>query len=84
MQCPACSSARVYPSRVRNAVEWVRQRMTDTQPVRCHDCGWRRWREVVVHEAQPPVLPDDLRTGRNGKPVSSTELEALDSALPRS
>lgn len=84
MQCPSCASARVYPSRARNVVEWLRQRVTEKQPVRCHQCGWRRWRDVVVHEEQAPVLPDDLRTGRGAAPISTSELERLDSTTPRS
>lgn len=84
MDCPSCGSVRVYPSRLRNLVERLRQRMTDQQPVRCHDCGWRRWRDVTLHEGHAPVRPDDLRTGRAGRPVSPTELEQLDAAPPRS
>jgi hypothetical protein len=80
MQCPACGSARVFPSRLRNVVERLRQNMTDKQPFRCHECGWRRWRELVVHEAAAPVIPDDLRTGRTGAPLSAQDLERLDSA----
>lgn len=84
MQCPSCSSARVYPSRLRNIVERLRASLTEKQPVRCHECGWRRWRDVVVHEDHAPVLPDDLRTGRGATPVSTTDLDQLDSATPRS
>ena len=80
MQCPSCGSARVYPSRLRNLLERLRQALTDKQPVRCHQCGWRRWRDVVVHEEHAPVVPDDLRTGRGRAPVSSNELDQLDSA----
>jgi C4-type Zn-finger protein len=84
MDCPSCGSARVYPSRLRNVVERLRQSLTDKQPVRCHNCGWRRWRDVTVHEDHAPVLPDDLRTGRTGAAVSTTDLDQLDSAAPRS
>ncbi len=80
MQCPSCGSARVYPSRLRNVVERLRQSVTDKQPVRCHQCGWRRWRDVVLHQEHEPVRPDDLRTGRAGAPVSARELDQLDSA----
>jgi hypothetical protein len=83
MQCPACGSARVYPSRLRNVVERMRQRLTDKQPFRCHQCGWRRWRDVVVHEEHPPVRPDDLRTGRAVPPVSTRDIERLDSSARR-
>jgi DNA-directed RNA polymerase subunit RPC12/RpoP len=84
MDCPSCGSVRVYPSRLRNLVERLRQTVTDKQPVRCHNCGWRRWRDVTVHEDHAPVRPDDLRTGRTSAAVSTTELEQLDSAAPRS
>ena len=80
MQCPSCGSARVYPSRLRNVVERVRQKLTDRQPMRCHQCGWRRWRDVIVHEEHAPVRPDDLRTGRQTTPVSASELDHLDGA----
>jgi C4-type Zn-finger protein len=80
MQCPLCGSARVYPSRLRNIVERLRQSVTDKQPVRCHECGWRRWRDVVVHEEHGPVRPDDLRTGRTVAPVSASDLDRLDQA----
>lgn len=83
MQCPACGSARVYPSRLRNVLERMRQRLTDKQPLRCHQCGWRRWRDAVVHEEHAPVRPDDLRTGRTVPPVSTTDLEQLDSSARR-
>jgi len=73
----------VYPSRLRNVVERARQTLTGRQPVRCHKCGWREWREVTVHEDHAPVRPDDLRTGRPGAAVSATELEQLDSPAPR-
>lgn len=80
MQCPSCGSARVYPSRLKNVLERMRQHMTGRGPVRCHDCGWRRWREVFVHEPQAPVRPEDLRTGRAAPAVSVSDLEQLDSA----
>lgn len=84
MKCPSCGSDRVYPSRLRNVFERLRETLTDKQPVRCHQCGWRRWRDAVVHEDQAPVVPDDLRTGRVGTPVSSTDLDQLDPRRPRS
>lgn len=83
MQCPSCGSARVYPSRLRNVLERLRQKLTDRQPVRCHQCGWRRWREVMAPDEQPLVRPDDLRTGRQAIPVSSGELDRLDIADPQ-
>lgn len=83
MQCPSCGSARVYPSRLRNVVERLRQNLTDKQPFRCHQCGWRRWREVVVREEAAPVAPKDLRTGRVPAPLSSNDLDQLDSFARR-
>ena len=84
MKCPSCGSERVYPSRLRNVLERLRETLTDTQPVRCHECGWRRWRASVVHEDQAPVVPDDLRTGRPVTPVSPGDLDQLDPRRPRS
>lgn len=85
MQCPSCDSARVYPSRLRNILEQLRQGLTGKQPVRCHDCGWRRWREAIVQAGEnAPVLPDDLRTGRGSVAVSPTDLDQLDAVRPPS
>ncbi len=83
MKCPSCSSTRVYPSRLRNGLERLRQRLTDKQPYRCHECGWRKWREVYVHDTTPDVTPEDLRTGRVPEPVSPGDLDQLDTSLPR-
>ena len=79
MKCPACGSARVYPSRLRNAFERLRQLATDTQPYRCHECGWRKWRALRVHPEGPDVHPEDLRTGRSSQPITSSDLDQLDS-----
>ena len=78
MKCPACGSTRVFPSRLRNTLERLRQIATDRQPYRCHQCGWRKWREVEVHPESPDVRPDDLRTGRQAAPVSTSDLDKLD------
>lgn len=78
MKCPRCASARVYPSRLRNGLERIRQKVTDRQPYRCHECSWRRWREVEFLSANPDVKPEDLRTGRGVAPVSTTEVDQLD------
>ena len=78
MTCPGCRSPRVYPSRLRNTLERVRNRLTDKQPYRCHACNWRGWREVQLHENNQDIRPDDLRTGRVPKPVTSTDLDQLD------
>jgi transposase-like protein len=82
MKCPACSSARVFPSRLRNGLERLRQMLTEKQPYRCHECGWRRWREMRADAENADVHPEDLRTGRVPKPVSSTELDQLDPGPP--
>lgn len=83
MKCPACSSTRVFPSRLRNGIERLRQRLTEKQPYRCHECGWRKWREVYVHDVTPDVGPEDLRTGRVPQPVSPSDFDQLDTSLPR-
>jgi hypothetical protein len=83
MNCPTCGSARVYPSRLRGIVERARQALTDKQPYRCHQCGWRQWRDVVIHPEGPDARPDDLRTGRGARPVSPKELDQLDPAAPQ-
>jgi len=78
MKCPACGSTRVFPSRLRNAMERLRQILSDRQPYRCHQCGWRKWRDVEVHPQSPDVRPDDLRTGHQSPPVSPSDLDKLD------
>jgi hypothetical protein len=78
MKCPKCASTRVYPSRLRGPLERLRQKVTDKQPYRCHECGWRRWRDVEFLGASPDVAPDDLRTGRGPTPLSSNEVDELD------
>ena len=57
MKCPRCASARVYPSRLRGAFERLRQKLTDRQPYRCHECSWRRWRDVEFLAPDPDVQP---------------------------
>ena len=79
MKCPRCSSARVYPSRLRSGLERLRQKMTDRQPYRCHECNWRKWREVEFLTVHPDVKPEDLRTGRE-HPLSTNEVDQLDPA----
>ena len=78
MQCPSCGSPRVYPSRLRNSLERLRQRLTDRQPYRCHACNWRKWNDVIVREDGPDIHPDDLRTGRTATPLSTRDLDQLD------
>lgn len=78
MKCPACQSTRVYPSRLRNSFERLRELLTEKQPYRCHQCGWRRWRGAVVHSENPDVEPDDLRTGRVPPPLGANDLDQLD------
>ena len=81
MKCPACGSANVFPSRLRNSLERLRQLLTDRQPYRCHGCGWRQWSKVRVHPESPDVHPEDLRTGRYAKPVTTGDLDQLDTSL---
>jgi predicted Zn-ribbon and HTH transcriptional regulator len=80
MKCPKCASARVYPSRLRSGLEKLRQKMTDRQPYRCHECGWRKWREVEFLATNPDVCAEDLRTGRGVAPLSTKEVDQLDPA----
>ena len=79
MKCPACGSTRVFPSRLRNVIERLRQALTDKQPHRCHQCGWRKWQDVLIHPDNPDVNPEDLRTGRAPAPVSPKDFDELDS-----
>lgn len=83
MKCPACGSTQVFPSRLRNGVERLRQILTTKQPYRCHECGWRKWREVQMHTDRADVHPEDLRTGRVPEPVTPSDLDAIDPATPR-
>jgi len=80
MKCPRCASGRVYPSRLRNGLERLRQKMTDRQPYRCHECNWRKWREVEFLTADPDVRPEDLSTGRRVTPLATSEVDPLDPA----
>ena len=80
MKCPRCASPRVYPSRLRNGLEQLRQKLTDRQPYRCHECGWRRWREVEFLSSTPDVRPDDLRTGHGPDPLAQSDVDQLDPA----
>lgn len=80
MTCPTCGSPRVYPSRLRGMFERARRGLTNKQPHRCHQCGWRDWRELLFHMDAPDAGPDDLRTGRRAGPVSPNDLDQLDPA----
>jgi hypothetical protein len=82
MNCPVCGSPRVFPSRLRNSIERLRQMLTEKQPYRCHQCGWRRWRDVLIHD-RADVHPEDLRTGRVPAPMSPADIDLLDSPPPR-
>lgn len=77
-RCPSCSSARIYPSRLRSPVERVRRALTDRQPYRCHACGLRRWGTIDVPFDSSEAAPDDLRTGVAGRPITSGDLDQLD------
>ena len=83
MKCPSCGSARVYPSRLRGVLERARAALTEKHPFRCHDCGWRKWRAMMVPAEAPDARPDDLRTGRGTSPVSRKDLDKLDPAAPK-
>lgn len=78
-RCPACSSIRIYPSRLRSAMERVRRALTDRQPYRCHACGYRGWNEIRVPVDTAEAGPEDLRTGVAAKPITATDLDQLDS-----
>ncbi len=82
MTCPACGSARVYPSHLRSAVERFRQWVTGQLPYRCHQCGWRKWGAVQLVSDGPDMHPEDLRTGRSPQPLSTAEVDRLDSPTP--
>ena len=62
------------------SIERVRQMLTDKQPYRCHECGWRRWRDMLIHDT-PDVHPEDLRTGRRPhrcrRPTSISSIHLL-------
>jgi len=79
MKCPRCASVRVYPSRLRNGLERLRQKLTERQPYRCHECEWRKWRDVEFTGTNPEVKPDDLRSGQQAG-LSTTEVDRLDPA----
>ena len=79
MKCASCGSARVYPSRLRNVYERVREALTGRQPHRCHQCGRRTWAEVEILKGdQSETRPDDLRTGHDTAPVKPNDLDELD------
>ena len=46
MNCPACSSSRVYHSRVKSLRDRLLKRALPVTFYRCHECGWRRFRFV--------------------------------------
>jgi hypothetical protein len=78
MKCPRCASTRVYPSRLRNNWERMRLKLTDRQPYRCHECDWRKWREVEFLSPSVDVTPDDLRSGRGADAVTPPNVDDLD------
>lgn len=80
MKCPRCASARVYPSRLKGGVERLRQKLTERQPYRCHECGWRGWRDVEFLSKSPDVNPEDLRTGHGPAPLETADIDHLDPA----
>ena len=83
-QCPRCGSSRIYPSRLRSALERLRRAFTERQPYRCHACNYRGWHLMGV----PGTGRDDTKPGqfseqdlRQGKPrtVTAEDLDRLDS-----
>jgi len=52
--------------------------MTDRQPYRCHECGWRKWRDVEFLSPSPDVKPEDLRSGQRSGPVAPGDVDRLD------
>lgn len=80
MTCPQCRSARVYPSRLRNLWERMRQALTGQQLYRCHECGWRSWADVGFRREDGDVAPEDLRLGPEPRPVAPAEVDRLDPA----
>jgi hypothetical protein len=61
-------------------MERLRQKLTERQPYRCHECDWRAWREVEFLSKNRDVKPDDLRTGHGVDPLSSADVDQLDPA----
>lgn len=82
MKCVACGSPRVYPSRLRNAYERIREALTAKQPHRCHQCGRRAWADVEILKPldgdAAEIRPDDLRASHAAPPVAATDLDDLD------
>ena len=72
MTCASCGSPRVYPSRLRNAIERLREAITAQQPHRCHQCGRRWWTAIEIHIGGDAIGQEDLRTG-----VESTNPSAV-------
>jgi DNA-directed RNA polymerase subunit RPC12/RpoP len=82
MKCIACGSPRVYPSRLRNAYERIRESLTAKQPHRCHECGRRAWADVEIlkpgDDGASEIRPDDLRANHDAPPVAPQDLDNLD------
>jgi hypothetical protein len=82
MKCVACGSPRVYPSRLRNAYERIREALTAKQPHRCHQCGRRAWADVEILKVDDndaaEIRPDDLRASHDAPPVRPNDLDDLD------
>jgi hypothetical protein len=76
--CPACASVRIYPSRLRSAVERLRRALTEHQPYRCHACGFRGWSRIVVPVDQAERDAEELRSGGLAAPIAPGELDQLD------
>jgi predicted RNA-binding Zn-ribbon protein involved in translation (DUF1610 family) len=76
--CPTCSSARIYPSRLRSAIERVRRALTEHQPYRCHACGFRGWGQILVPVDEGERDAEELRSGGITPPITSRDLDQLD------
>ena len=83
MKCPVCGSPRVYPSRLRSAVEHLRRTVTGLYPHRCHACGDRHWRELIVPVDGSDAPPNDLPKGTPATLETSSERERLGPLKPR-
>lgn len=66
--CPRCGAERVHRSRTRSVLEALRRAVTPYEPVRCHACGHRGWRERSG--------PRHRERGRPARPLERRDVEA--------
>jgi predicted RNA-binding Zn-ribbon protein involved in translation (DUF1610 family) len=76
--CPSCGSPRIHPSRPRTLVERLRRALSQSQPYRCHACGFRGWAAIALPHQGPDHAPDDLRVGGVPKVITGDDLDRLD------